>query len=217
MNLYNVIGTSTMDNLLADPQGADVIAIPVEPGNGALMRGQIMYRTSLGLYKPASTSEIGSSQDLVILKNDVDTGDAATSGAVAEDVAAYRAGHFIEGKVIVAGNGKLTAGHRLFLRRLGIVFDVTDNAGAFHNETLDITYVANNGASPAEPNVVASVPYNTSYTILNNSDSSLGFTAPAGKTFSKWNTKADGSGTDYAAAASYTAKNDLTLYAIWAS
>ena len=36
------------------------------------------------------------------------------------------------------------------------------------------------------------------------------------ESFSKWNTKADGSGTDYAAAASYTADADLTLYAVWA-
>ena len=56
----------------------------------------------------------------------------------------------------------------------------------------------------------------TAYTILNNSDSKLGFTAPATKSFSKWNTKADGSGTDYAAAASYSTDADLTLYAVWA-
>ena len=35
-------------------------------------------------------------------------------------------------------------------------------------------------------------------------------------TFSKWNTKADGTGIDYAAAASYTADAALTLYAVWA-
>lgn len=39
-----------------------------------------------------------------------------------------------------------------------------------------------------------------------------------GKTFSKWNTKADGSGTDYAAGASLTlGAADVTLYAQWAS
>lgn len=37
----------------------------------------------------------------------------------------------------------------------------------------------------------------------------------AGFTFKGWNTKADGSGTNYAAAASYTPSANVTLYAIW--
>ena len=36
-----------------------------------------------------------------------------------------------------------------------------------------------------------------------------------GYTFSKWNTKSDGSGTSYNAGASYTANSAVTLYAIW--
>ena len=36
-----------------------------------------------------------------------------------------------------------------------------------------------------------------------------------GKVFTGWNTKADGTGTDYAAAAEVTMTDDLTLYALW--
>lgn len=46
---------------------------------------------------------------------------------------------------------------------------------------------------------------------------STGLTAPTGKTFSKWNTKADGSGTDYNPAASLAVNGTITLYAVWAN
>lgn len=36
-----------------------------------------------------------------------------------------------------------------------------------------------------------------------------------GYTFSKWNTKSDGTGTDYSAGATYTANAAVTLYAVW--
>ena len=42
-----------------------------------------------------------------------------------------------------------------------------------------------------------------------------GFTAPAGKTFDGWNTKADGTGTDYAAEDTFQITGDVTLYAQW--
>ena len=52
------------------------------------------------------------------------------------------------------------------------------------------------------------------HTVLANSTTN--FTAPSTKSFSKWNTKDDGSGTDYAAAATITMTADVTLYAVWA-
>ena len=61
----------------------------------------------------------------------------------------------------------------------------------------------------------ASSPYNrgTNVTVLSNS-----FTAPSGKVFDKWNTKADGSGTSYAAGATISSiQTSITLYAQWKS
>ena len=46
--LYSTIGTRTYANLLADPQGADVIAIPCKPGNGEVAAGTVMYREASG-------------------------------------------------------------------------------------------------------------------------------------------------------------------------
>lgn len=210
--LYKTIGTSNYTNLLADPQGADVIAIPCEPGNGAIPAGTVMYRKSTGLYAPAADGQVSASYMLVVLKEDVDTGDTVTAGAVAEDAGAYRAGCFIDGAVVLAEEAALSDANKVVLRTMGITFDKKEGTGTFDNSTVTITYVANNGTT--EANQAYGAVKGSSYTILANTVT--GFTAPTGKTFSKWNTKADGSGTDYAAAASYTANADLTLYAVWA-
>lgn len=70
-----------------------------------------------------------------------------------------------------------------------------------------VTYNGNGstgGSTAAQTKV-----HGTTLTLRNN-----GFTR-TGYVFDKWNTKADGSGTSYAAGASYTANAALTLYAIW--
>lgn len=212
--LYGVVGTSNPDYLLSDPQGADIIAIPCTPGKGVVKRGTVMFRESNGMWSPAASANISTSNQLAILNVDVDT-DA--NPAVAEDAAAYRAGRFINGRVKYDNSGTLTAvteAHKVVLRLEGIVFDMADNAAGFDNGSYAITYKANN--STTEADVVDLKTAGVAYTVLNNSDSKLGFTAPATKSFSKWNTKADGSGTDYAAAATYSTDADLTLYAVWA-
>lgn len=216
-SMYGKIGESNPTYLLADPQGADVIAVPVEPGQGKLKRGSLLYRKSTGMYALAGTSQISTSYFLAVLNEDVDTGASVGVGAVAEDAAAYRAGRFIDGKVTYDNSGtatKVTAAHKLVLRLFGILFDVDENAEEFDNGAYTVTYMPNN-SSTEEPVSKPKLP-GVNYTVLNNSDSSLGFTAPATKSFSKWNTKADGTGTDYAAAATYSTDADLTLYAVWA-
>lgn len=215
--LYSTIGSRSYANLLADPQGADIISIPCKPGNGSIKRGTVMYREPTGLWSPAASGQISTSYMLAVLNEDVETGDSIAAGAVAEDAAAFRAGCFIDGKVKLASNGTVTESHKIVLRMQGIVFDKMDGADGLHNSTVKITYVANNSANPAEADVVAVEMYGDTHTVLNNGGTGgTGFTAPDTKSFSKWNTKADGTGTDYAAAASYTAVADLKLYAVWA-
>ena len=205
MSMYEVIGKNDPEYLLSDPQCADVIAISCEPGNGVVKRGTVMYRKTSGMYAPAASANVTASNMLAVLDESVDT-DA--NKAIAEDARAYRGGRLIYGKVTLANDAALSAANIAALRGQGIVLDQMDTAAAFANGKATITYKANGGTGD---DVVAYADYGSTYAIAANS-----FTAPSGKTFSKWNTKADGTGTEYAANANYTANADLTLFAIWA-
>ena len=217
MDLYGVIGTKDYANLLSDPQGADVIAVALLPGNGEIKAGTVLKQNSSTLlWEPAASADIATTTMLAVLKEDVNTG--APDSTVALDAAAYRAGRFVDGAVKYDNSGTLTdltLAHKIVLRQQGIVFKAKEGNDAIDNGTVyTIKYVANNNADPAEDDYVVYEVKGATHTVLANTVT--GFTAPATKSFSKWNTKADGSGTDKAAAATITVSDDVTLYAVWA-
>lgn len=78
--------------------------------------------------------------------------------------------------------------------------------------TYTVTYDGNGNTSGTAP-TDSSSPYNSgsTVTVLGNT----GTLAKTGKTFGGWNTKADGTGTDYAAADTFTINANTTLYAKW--
>lgn len=215
-NMYGIIGQSMPEHLLHDPMNGHPIAVPMEPGNGTVPRGAVVYRKASGFWAPAASDQITTGYMLAVLNEEIDTG----NGSVAENAAAYQTGRFIDGKVKYNNSGvytAVTAAHKVAMAKQGMfVGQSMESAGEFDNGSYTITYKANNAANPAEDDVTDTKMAGESYTILNNSAEKLGFTAPDSKSFSKWNTKADGNGTDYAAAASYTTDADLTLYAVWA-
>ena len=133
--LYAKIGESGYDQLLADPQGADVIAVPCEPGNGDIKRGTILYRKASGLWAPAASAQIVNTNQLAVLNEAVATGSAPASGktVTAEDAAAYRAGCFIDGRVTLAADAAVTEAHKVILRQQGIVFDKKESTSTFTN------------------------------------------------------------------------------------
>ena len=132
MSLYEVIATNNPEYLLADPNGADLIAIPCKPGNGKINRGTVMYRGADGMWLPASSAEAVDTNMLAVLDESVDTTASAT---VAEDARAFRAGRLIAGKVTLKDGAELTAAVQLALRKQGIVFDQMVGTGTFTNGT----------------------------------------------------------------------------------
>lgn len=207
--IFNVIGSKTFKNLLADPKGADLITVPVYPNAAALSAGALLTRNSAGLWEPIASGSIADNVELVVLMEDL----PINSTAVATDATAARAGCFIDGVVKESGGSAPTAAQKLILRKQGIVFKPDVTAEPFAN-SYTVTYVPNNGTT--EESVVKTEIAGATHTVLNNSDASLSFTAPATKSFSKWNTAADGSGTDKAAASTITMTADVVLYAVWA-
>ena len=207
--IFNVIGSKTYKNLLADPKGADLITVPVYPNVSALSAGALLTRNSAGLWQPIASGSIADNVELVVLMEDVPANDTA----IATDATVARAGCFIDGVVKESGGNAPTAAQKLILRKQGIVFKPDVDATAFAN-SYTVTYVPNNGTT--EDSVVKTEIAGATHTVLNNSDASMSFTAPATKSFSKWNTAADGSGTDKAAASTITMTADVVLYAVWA-
>ena len=74
-----------------------------------------------------------------------------------------------------------------------------------------ITYNGNGSGSGTVPAAGTYTTGGAAYTVANNT----GSLARSGYTFTGWNTAADGSGTPYPAASSYTTSANTTLYAQW--
>lgn len=132
MSLYSKIGESSPTYLLADPQGADVIAISCKPSNGTVKRGTVMYREANGMWSPAAAANAVAANQLAVLDETVDTTASAT---IAEDARAFRAGRFIKGKVTLAADAAVTADVEVVLRTQGIVFDPMVSNETFNNVT----------------------------------------------------------------------------------
>lgn len=208
--IFNVIGSKSYKNLLADPKGYDAIIVPVYPNASVLAAGTLLTRNSAGLWEPIASASIADNVELVVLMEDLPINDTA----IATDAAAARAGCFIDGVVKESAGNAPTAAQKLILRKQGIVFKPDSEVGAFAN-SYTVTYKANGGTGD---DVVKTEIAGATHTVLANGGAGgTGFTAPAGKTFSKWNTAADGSGTDKAAASTITMTADVVLYAVWAS
>ena len=78
--------------------------------------------------------------------------------------------------------------------------------------TYTVTYNGNTNTGGTAPTDGSSpYNYNSTVTVLGNT----GTLTKTGYTFSGWNTAADGSGTSYAAAATFSISTDTTLYAQW--
>lgn len=156
-NLFGTIGTHEPSYLLASNVLTDAIGISVEPGNGKIPAGTVMYRKSGSvLYAPATSSDIVVTNNLVVLRDDVDSD---LNAGVAAAAAAYRKAVFIAGKVLYYNSGDydpITAAHAIVLRMQGLELSPMDdwNADAVeadNRKALTVTVTAgSNGSASAD-------------------------------------------------------------------
>ena len=119
MNMFETIGVNNPTYLLADPQGADVIAIPVAAGKGVIARGTVVFRNTDGAYEAAAAGDVIATNYLAVIDVTVDTA-AEENNEVAK---AYRAARLIAGKVVLKDGTPVTAAQAIVLRAQGIVLD----------------------------------------------------------------------------------------------
>lgn len=135
MELYGTIGTRSYDNLLADERNAQTIAINMEPGNGTVKRGTVVYRKESGFWAPAAAANAIITNQLAVLDETVDTaGIVGEETTTAEVARAFRSGTFITGKVTLASDAAVTAAVYVVLREQGIVFDQIVGGATFDNK-----------------------------------------------------------------------------------
>ncbi len=121
--LFETIGRSEIKDLLANGD-ATAVTVSMEPGNGIVPYGTVIYRKNGALYAPAAAANIAETAELLVLRDNVDTTDSAT---VAVAAAAYEKGTFKAGAVKIADGTPVTAAQARILRKQGITFSPFDD------------------------------------------------------------------------------------------
>lgn len=106
-------------------------------------------------------------------------------------------------------HGAASSGSAVYFRCTGPAYGATGNTkltAPAYTTKYTVAYNANGGSGAPSSQQKT---YGTALTLSTTKPTKTG------NAFSKWNTKADGSGTSYAAGASYTANAAVTLHAQW--
>ena len=128
-NLFGTVATFEPKDLLASNFLTDAVAVSLEPGNGVIPAGAVLYRKSGVLYAPAAAANVIVANNLVVLAADTDSG----TGTVALAVKAYRRAKFLAGKVTVkngAAYEAISAANEVVLRMQGLELSPFDNQNA---------------------------------------------------------------------------------------
>lgn len=136
-------------------------------------------------------------------------GDVYPSGTAVSMVAIANAGYALINWTYNLGGTGVVSGNPLTLT---LTQNTTLTPNFLISSNYTMTYLSNTSTSGTAP-AIASNLLGVNGTIASNT----GSLAKTGFTFAGWNTADNGSGTDYAAGATYTANTNVALYAKWTS
>lgn len=154
VNLYQNLGKSTDSPLETAGVGFDTASVSLEPGHGTVKRGTVLYRKSAALYAPATADNILTTNQLVVLREDVDTEESATVAALGDVIVA---GGLLAEYVTLSDGTNLNAAQALILRKQGIVlkpYDALDGTApeADNTATVSVTVTDDgHGTGSASP------------------------------------------------------------------
>ena len=199
--------------------GNDAASGPVAQGSNAVAIGY-----SAGIAGGDSSVSIGDSATATDT-NGVAIGKSASVTLASASVAigAFAEVRAVEQAIVINGTGatlSTPADHTFVVHPVGIRADntgllplyydlVTNEIVIFNNTplTFTVTFSSNGGTGTMLPvTEQAGSKFNLPSSTL---------TPPVGKTFASWNTKQNGSGTEYPAGSEFTVVRNQTLYAIW--
>jgi len=128
VNLYENLGKSTDSPLETAGMPFDTASVSMEPGHGTVKRGTVLYRKAGVLFAPAAAENILITNELAVLREDVNTDESATVAALADVITA---GSLLAGRVVLAdGETTLNSAQALILREQGIALKPFDDLNA---------------------------------------------------------------------------------------
>ena len=110
VNLYQNLGKSADSPLETAGVGFDTASVSLEPGHGVVKRGTVLYRKSAALYAPAAAANILNTNQLAVLREDVDTDESATVAALGDVIVA---GGLLAQYVLLSDGSNLSAAQAL--------------------------------------------------------------------------------------------------------
>ena len=175
-----------------------------------------VYRSNVTIYRPTSASVASS---ITAYRNSYFTSNSAMSTVLSSTNTGTSSMSSVSGIYgTLKGFGSVNTSTVTYSSIDALLKSNTTTTYAISTSSITISYDANGGSgAPSNQNTTRTIYCTSTSAATTTGDTTISSTKPikTGYTFSKWNTKSDGSGTNYSSGTSYNIASSTTLYAIY--